>query len=1140
MLTSEAAKRIGKITAMVLAGVLGFGLLLVLVTVMVLNSQRSQAWLMSQLEEPLAEAGIRWSYQDFSIHLFSHIHFDQLQLDLAEPLPVQGQIQLQTLRLGYGLGGILQKHLDIIEFVVSGLKGEILLRLPEAQEEIKEDKAPSSFDLQQFFTDPPASLKLAKLELSDIDFTLHLEAPHMAGTIVLDDVLVEAAFDLAQGRTAGQWSAKLPATFDIKLQDNEQKLHSSGNLQLSHRGQLQAQGDESQWSQQVDLPETKMLLQNFKLRQEQAKASTELALREFRFTTSLAMQKPETVYRDDYHNFLPLLAAIEGGLALDGLDIQQKSESGPQDIKLGKISGSWNFTPEISSSRKPIAVAGDGKLQVAIGPLQIQQGKQSLLSMPELTLALHSASDGSQPNGNLLLKLKDLRLPDIKQALNLEQNLQWKVALSPLRLDLSGDTQLNQIPVLALKLAAYDLEQNSKLDLTTELTVAERLKNLHQGAAILGQLGDLRVNLEQNLQLKHDKAVWEEDWSDWRQIRLDHQLNVNLQQNPPRTKPLLRLAGMDLKLASKLEQGDLTSKLKLQAKALRHELLQKAVDLEQVLQLDARLLEPLAADIDAQTRLNGEQLLKLRAKLKDQPQNLHADYQLVANIGPKQSGLMEAMQILNQLGDIAVNLQQDIAVQHDASSITHLDFASYHKDIESKLRLKLQIDDKTARNKLLVQVDKALELSNDASIDGMRAHAQTSIKLPRIRLPETLEIDGTTVESSVHVDHIERLDTITASMDLAVRKATVLMDIPDRAAINDLLRDVKGQVKATVANQSEVQLETVSFSLADPLVKFSGVGEGAAAGSGNFQGALKIQLPGQLGEHTQLQGGIEVPISVALFDQRSISLMLTPQFRDVALRYPSFNVQGLDGNFVVREELRLLESGSIDFLYYENHNPFARVDYDTVEPLVVDRKLLSIDSLQAEHIGLGPLVTSIEIRQNMILLNDLRLNLLGGSALGRMYLNLNPANPQVGFLGRFTQLDPRLLLPPEQRAGMRESGVISGRSALVFDIRKRLATGRLDITSIGRQQLLRFIDLIDPNFEDPQLGAARKALYVAYPQKVSIDMDQGMMDLEIQLGGALSQTLNIRSLPLTPLIVANADEPLSQIEKILSATGDEP
>jgi hypothetical protein len=174
-----------------------------------------------------------------------------------------------------------------------------------------------------------------------------------------------------------------------------------------------------------------------------------------------------------------------------------------------------------------------------------------------------------------------------------------------------------------------------------------------------------------------------------------------------------------------------------------------------------------------------------------------------------------------------------------------------------------------------------------------------------------------------------------------------------------------------------------------------------------------------------------------------------------------------------------------------------------------------------------------EVRQNLVLLNNVTLNAFDGSLVGRLLVNIDPNDPNIGFLGRFTRIKPALMTTSDK--GAKGDEYISGRSALVFDITKRLAKGRLDITTIGKSQLLDILNILDPKYEDAQINNARKALALSYPEKVSVEMDQGLMNMTVKVSGVLSKSFSIYSIPLTPLIQAHLAGVLTSFEQIFKA-----
>jgi hypothetical protein len=72
------------------------------------------------------------------------------------------------------------------------------------------------------------------------------------------------------------------------------------------------------------------------------------------------------------------------------------------------------------------------------------------------------------------------------------------------------------------------------------------------------------------------------------------------------------------------------------------------------------------------------------------------------------------------------------------------------------------------------------------------------------------------------------------------------------------------------------------------------------------------------------------------------------------------------------------------------------------------------------------------------------------------------------------------------------------------------------------------LEIIDPDYEDPQLATVRSALRVAYPQWIKINMQSGLMDLQVKVS-ALPTPINVRNLPLTPLINHFGEDTLNEM-----------
>jgi uncharacterized protein involved in outer membrane biogenesis len=171
------------------------------------------------------------------------------------------------------------------------------------------------------------------------------------------------------------------------------------------------------------------------------------------------------------------------------------------------------------------------------------------------------------------------------------------------------------------------------------------------------------------------------------------------------------------------------------------------------------------------------------------------------------------------------------------------------------------------------------------------------------------------------------------------------------------------------------------------------------------------------------------------------------------------------------------------------------------------------------------------VKQNLFRLQRFDVDVFGGHLTGQLYFNARPDGWKIGLLSRISHVDARQMLPKDSLLKNSPLSPISARTALEFDINKRLIEGRINITEISREQLLQLLDIIDPDHQDEQIARVRTALRVAYPESVTVDMKQSLMDLEVTIS-ALPKPIQVRGLPLTPLIQHFGGGALDALQKI--------
>lgn len=502
---------------------------------------------------------------------------------------------------------------------------------------------------------------------------------------------------------------------------------------------------------------------------------------------------------------------------------------------------------------------------------------------------------------------------------------------------------------------------------------------------------------------------------------------------------------------------------------------------------------------------------------------------------PELDTLIEGSSDLRTLGRMDLQLDGRIDLGWPTGTLSEVDWGDLHSlqvdtDWTGSLRL-----DATGIAEPQLRISEMLASRLQLKLDGGRVDLSLQAELPQVELPETAELHAMRMDTRIRLADLDRTDDVDLDTDLEVARIVPLGDLatllPAGGPLAAWLRDWTARIRLRQRAPDRVYVDRIEMRLADPLLRFEGQGDFRLSGDGDLSGHMQIDLPDIPDGDLRSRGRVELPFSLAVHEAREFSLRADPRFADVHLETDELRVVALDGHMAIHQDLRLHDDGRISFQHLEQPNPFRRVDYPTIAPFLGDPPTLHMAALQLGGLEITDFAASPEIRQNLLIgVDESRFGWLGGWVVGRMFVDMNPARPVFGMLGRFSHLDPNRLLPPRRRGAVTDSGEIAGRAAFAFDLRRRLAEGRLDITSIGRPQLLRLLDVMDPDFEDPQINLARRGLAVAWPRAVHIEMDRGEMDLAIALGGLTRQTLRIRGVPLSPLIEAWAGETLQELE----------
>ncbi|MCX6130327.1 MAG: hypothetical protein NTX25_14845 [Proteobacteria bacterium] len=705
-----------------------------------------------------------------------------------------------------------------------------------------------------------------------------------------------------------------------------------------------------------------------------------------------------------------------------------------------------------------------------------------------------------------------------------------------------GLIELDKEPWFNFQTKAADAKGRLEAQLELRLRTPRSLLGQHPSFALLKRLGLPSLNLTSSLELVHPHPLVEFKKAKWPELTITNFLQMKLEQEGTDHTQFFKFKNLELSSelhmpARKAGQDSSQLKEKLHLTSREWSMprlgLKKPIDIEQDIQLSSQISDRIDGHLDAHTYLDKNKLLGIEADWHDAPSHFDLESMLQIDLTPSLMNIHEAAQALDLTGAMHIESQQSLQLNHGFDRLLAMKTLDLEK-MDLKARLKQVISQaQGGQNQSKMLWPKPIELTTQVSLIRNRLAIETDLLAHELAAQKQFRLQGLRLKLKAGVKNIQSMADAQFSLKAAALQLELLRKFPEEAFVQRLLHNLMLSVQGSLKHQNQLTIESLVAKLGRDFFQFKGAGAFRTSGQGHFDAAIDAKLGEQTKDLLQGQGQLHIPIKLVMFDKTRLLLDARPDFQNLSVQLQDFQAKNINGTLQIHEELELDAAHRIGFLYLDTQSPFARVDYESVDPYVDEHSLLSLEQIKYKHIELGPLISKFEIRQNLLLLNQLKMDLLKGSALGRFYLDLHPERLLLGFLGRFSGIKTELLKEPHRRTAPSEWAPLGGRIALNFDLRKRLATGRLDLNSIGKPQLLGLLDALDPDYKDEQMTMARRALQVAYPEAVALSMEQGLMDLNIRLGGLISKDIAIRSIPLSGLINAYAGEAIQSLEQRL-------
>lgn len=233
-------------------------------------------------------------------------------------------------------------------------------------------------------------------------------------------------------------------------------------------------------------------------------------------------------------------------------------------------------------------------------------------------------------------------------------------------------------------------------------------------------------------------------------------------------------------------------------------------------------------------------------------------------------------------------------------------------------------------------------------------------------------------------------------------------------------------------------------------------------------------------------------------------------------------VEGLEGEIPIVEVVTLTDDGYV-IQASGSANPLGRARFPDVQPFLERDAFLSATRILIADQVLGPLAGNLRVEGTTVALDRLQVGFRGGVLTGQLEADLRPSAAYVTMRGNATGVQGR---EPED--------LLDANFAMRFAPETLALDGSLQLVRMSKSHLEALLDVLDPYREDTNMNTIRALLPFGYPRFLRARVEDGLMDLELRLGGiaGVASIQDIRAIPIAPLLddyVAPIVDPLFRV-----------
>ncbi|MBM3380960.1 MAG: hypothetical protein FJY29_00770 [Betaproteobacteria bacterium] len=1073
---------------------------------------------------------LKTKISQLAIDPFARVSLGGVEAQWADPELGQAEVKVENLLIRFSFWEILNRRLQVSQIEVNNPQIKAQLKLNDTQE-VKPPENPLAL-LRKLVTEPPVALNVDSVRIKGmkLDLSLRQGAKNIqfaAEPLFLDTELhvvpkkIEAALSVSlgsseivsQSRGTIRFNAtnlapvvpslalELPVSTGfatrvvLSFEEPKSPFVALGDLKFALAGEKIQLNSRLEKAGQFKLEAGKIDL-NVTKPEETRLALAQIFALEAESGEAFVKKVPESVF----HSLADLTLSLRNKVELERIKVNARlpsegidaglsfSMSAPVDFSLGEKS------LELNSTDNPITLSVSdirlqGKAFAALNQqIKLQQLAGTRIETPlRLSLAAPQYARLKKPLEGV--RLEELFIePKLVLGVNNPQFLKARVDVAQLP---SGEFKLNTGASVVLK--------------DYLLKLIPQLKPLPENVGWLDLNADVAMKIMTpwvDLQKLVDAAGKEP-----RSLEIKYAIDLNQTSLPPKGSPTaLQLAGG------------------IQIRG------------------DAKVNAPVelrSAQVNTQIDWNKQPLLNNKMAIENAVGKLGVRGETHVHALLRLRKLTPLADALGMLGGTKINLNWSVQLPHGAKSILVA-------QLPPPLLLNADVG-VTASVQPVERPAKSLFEDHFLLLDGpvtagvtatlRRGLAKVSVKyaLPRVGTAKLAVVDK--LSGQVNLEARTDLSTgvnATVEANLQELAPAKSFELPQDVAPYLKVIAAKLKLKTDIKNRVDLERVDVSAGSGKFIASLKG-GTDLKATNSRFDGQLMVRPPElfrygiRAQDRVNLDGLIRVNWELTQKEQKSLRLRGNVNLDNFSAQHKLGGLRRVSGRIPFQQDLELPNFKSLRWAYLIRDNPFKRVDTSKFVPLTLDDSLLTVVEVNAIERKFGPLRARVSLLQNMLTIDKLDADIFEGVLAGQGFIDIQPSRFVAGLQGRVTKLNTALLSSkPEKMA----AAPLSARLALILDLSKALIEGRADVTEIGKNQLLALIDVLDPSGADSLLNKARLALSVGYPRSLGMQMQQGLLDLDIGLGGVLEQQFKISNLPLTPIVNAKTQDLVKTIREV--------